>query len=442
MTAPDPSPTSPLPQEPEHPRPMPGAARARRRRRGRINVPQDAEGRAALLSALAHRAYPTYELFVYALLCGAIVGLGYFIDSQALLIFGVLVAPLLAPWVGLLLATVTGSARFFFETLMALLISAALVFGIGILAGFGARPFMPRTFNEAYLHSRLWWPDLAVLAIGAIILIVSFVRSEEKPFLPSVMLAYEFFLPLSAGGFGLGAGLANVWPHGLLVFCVHFAWAGLFGLMTLLVLRFFPTSLPGLALSSAAALVVVATLVILMTGGNLTPPPPVVADVPLSTSTGNPPAVAGAASSQPGAGLSSTPVVETATASATIPPTPVPLTLEVTLPPTESPTITLTIEPTPVYARVKTNKGGGVVLRETPGGKGITVLDNFSVVQVLPDTQDISGYTWAHVIASPNGNQLEGWVVQLYLDVATPPPDWEPSATPTLTETPTITSTP
>ncbi len=184
------------------------------------------------------------------MLCGAILGLGYVIDSQALLLFGILVAPLLLPWVGLLLATITGSTRFFFETIMALLISAALVFVIGVLAGFAARLFMPRTFNEAFTHSRLWWPDLIVLAIGAVILTISFVRSEDKPFLPSVMLAYEFFLPLSAGGFGLGSGIGAIWPYGLLVFLVHFAWAGLFGLITLLALRFCPPTCRG---SSSAA---------------------------------------------------------------------------------------------------------------------------------------------------------------------------------------------
>ena len=69
-----------LPPEPVIP------PRTRRRRRGQLVVPQDAEGRATLLHSLAHRAYPSYELFVFALLCGAILGLGYFFDSQALLI--------------------------------------------------------------------------------------------------------------------------------------------------------------------------------------------------------------------------------------------------------------------------------------------------------------------------------------------------------------------
>ena len=48
------------------------------------------------------------------------------------------------------------------------------------------------------------------------------------------MLAYEFFLPISAAGFGLGSGISHIWPNGLLVFFVHFAWATMFGIITLI----------------------------------------------------------------------------------------------------------------------------------------------------------------------------------------------------------------
>src|SRR5512141_1021208 len=184
MNIPDPSFSSPTPASPSPELRRGRPPHGRRRRRGQLMVPTDAEGRAALMASLARRAHPTYELFIYAILCGAILGLGYVLDSQALLLFGVLVAPLPSPWIGLLLATVTGSGRFFFETLMALLVSALLVFLIGGLAGLAARPFLPRTFNEVFLHSRLWWPDLIVLALGAVILTVSFGRSEWEPCLP------------------------------------------------------------------------------------------------------------------------------------------------------------------------------------------------------------------------------------------------------------------
>ncbi len=107
-----------------------------------------------------------------------------------------------------------------------------------------------------------------------------------------------------------------------------------------------------------------------------------------------------------------------------------------TLPATDTPTVTLTFEPTPVYARVHSPKG--VVLRAVPAGKALTTLDDFSIVEVLPDTQDASSYTWAHVIATQNGIRLTGWIVQLYLETSTPAPNSPLSATPAIT----VTSTP
>ncbi len=419
------------PQDLPPPRPVSGP-RSRRRRRAQLTLPHDAEGRASLLDSLARRAYPTYEIFLYAALAGAILGLGYVLDSQALLVFGILLAPLLAPWIGLLLATITGSTRYFFETFMALVLTAGIVFLIGALAGLGARAFMPRTFNEAFSHSRLWWPDLLVLAIGAAILTISFVRSEAKPFLPNVMVSYEFFLPLAAGGFGLGAGLPEVWPYGLLVFLVHFAWAGMFGLLTLVALRFMPTSLQGFAFSAAIAFIFLILLVSLMSGGNWSPslalqnpiPPP---SAPTET-TSNPGPLAGSSPTSP------TPLVETAAPPDTPTASFLPPTLGTT-PVPASPTITMTIEPTPIYAQINADHGGAV-LRDMPAGKGLTVLDNFAYVQVLPETQDVGGYTWVHVLASQNGTQIEGWVAKPYLSIPTPARTLVPAASPTSTPTP------
>ena len=422
--------------------------RARRRRRGQLVVPRDAEGRAELLHSLAHRAYPSYELFVFALLCGAILGLGYFFDSQAVLIFGILLAPLLTPWIGLLLSALTGSIRFFFETLAALLISSVLIFLSGLIAGFAVRAFLPRTLNEAFLHSHLWWLNLVVLAIAAVILTISFVRSEGRPYLPSIMMAYGLFLPLSAGGFGLGSGVAGIWPNGVMVFLVHFAWVSLFGMLTLIALRFLPTSPNGFVLSAGSLLIFVAVLVLLMTGGNLKFPSLLQSLAPTSIPASAPPTltlpIVSTATSSPEAltAVSPTPVIETSTAvrvSDTPTITPVPLTLQVTLPPAGTPTITLTIESTPVYARVNASQGNGANLRQNPGGKFIIELDNGSIVEVLSDTQDVNGVVWAHVIANRSNQRYEGWVLQAALDVAASVPVLNPSST---SATPTITSTP
>ncbi len=410
MTISDPSPTTPLSNLPRRDQ----DPRSRRRRRGNLNLPRDAEGRAALLAGLAHRAYPTYELFVFAALSGGILALGYLMDSQALLLFGALVAPLLLPWVGLLLGSVTGSLRFFFETLAALLVSATLVFVIGLLAGFASRAFPPRTFEQAYVHARLWWPDLIILALGAVILAVSFVRSESKPFLPSVILAYEFFLPLSAGGFGLGSGLSGLWPHGLLVFATYFAWATLFGLIAILSLRIAPGNSAALVFTAALGLLLLAILAVLLSTGS--------SGSPFASQIFSPVAAAASIAQDPPGPQPQPSAASSAPTSASLPsPTstlPAP-TLEPTQAPSQAPTMTMTIEPTPQYAQVNAPRGGAV-LRSTPGGAGITTLDNFTYVELRPETEFFSGYTWVHVIAITNGDRQEGWIVQQYLETPTP----------------------
>ncbi|RPJ28899.1 MAG: DUF389 domain-containing protein, partial [Chloroflexi bacterium] len=223
------------------------SARARRRRaQRRAYFPTDEQERAALFSHLVRRAFPSYELFAFSLVAGAILGLGYLFNAQALLIFGILVAPLLTPWIGTTLSIVAGAPRLFAQTVTALFVSSLIIFVGGLLAGFASRPFQPLTFNEAFIHSRLWWYDLVALTIGAVLITISFVRSEDRPHLPSALLAYEIFLPLCAAGFGLGSGVGEIWPQGLLVFLVHLAWGTFFGLITLFFLRFYPTSLGGL----------------------------------------------------------------------------------------------------------------------------------------------------------------------------------------------------
>jgi hypothetical protein len=414
------------------PRPAASAGRARRRQARRLIVPRDAEGQAALLATLARRAFPSYELFVFALLCGIFISLGYLFDSQAILLLGLLLAPLLTPWVGLLLALITASPRFFFETFMALLISLGMVFLSALLTGLASRLFQPLTFTNAFLHSRLWIPDLFLLTLGAILLPISFVRSENKPLLPGILLGYAIFLPLGAAGFGLGSGVSGIWPQGMLVFAAHLALATFFGLLALLTLRF-RLSFGGVLLSGLTLLVSLGIFLWLAIPGpwmadlatnvptpQAAPPSPTSGLILQPTATATPPA-------------SSTPRIATATFGPTASLTPTPPSQ-----PSQTPTATLTLEPTPIIARIRVDEGGGVRLRKTPNGEFVTLLENGTYVQVLPDVVVINDIVWAHVVATRNGVRLEGWVIQSALVMPTPVPNWQPSATPTTT----ITSTP
>jgi uncharacterized membrane protein len=412
------------------------SARARRRRAlRRAYFPTDEEGRAALFTHLARRAFPSYELFVFALISGMILGLGFFLNAQALLIFGILVAPLLTSWIGMSLALIAGSVRLFAQTLTALFVSSLLVFGSGLLAGFASRalPDSSRTFTEAFTHSRLWPPDLFVLTVGAIILTISFVRSEERPYLPSALLAYELLLPLGAAGFGMGSGVSGIWPEGALVFVVHFAWATFFGIITLFFLRFYPTSLGGSAFTGFALVVVIA-VVALLTGFNkwimiqagLATPQP----VPVAQESSTPALIPTITPSPEPAQATATVGLPTRTPSRTPSRTPTPS-------PTGTPTSTITSEPTPILAIIRASEGGGAFIREKPGGKVVATLGNGSTVIIIPnDLQDVKGVIWVHVFALVNDVRVEGWMIQAVLQTATPVADWQPSVTPEFTATP------
>lgn len=416
------------------------SARARRRRaQRRAYFPTDKEGRAALFTHLARRAFPSYELFVFSLISGLFIGLGYFFNSQAILFFGLLVAPLMTPWIGIALATIAGAGRFFLQTVAAFLVSSLILFVGGLLAGVASRtlPNAARTFTAAFDNSRLWWPNLVVLTIAAIILTISFVRSENRPYLPSALLAYGIILPICAAGFGLGSGVPGIWPQGLQVFLVHIAWATFFGIISLFFLRFYPTSAGGISLTGFIfiALIVFVSLQmgfvdwIKIQAGLATPVPVSVTQTesiptPFSTTTSSP------RPAQTNAFIG----VSTATPSRT--PSPETVTLEAT-PVGDTPTSTITAEPTPIIGIIRASEGGGAFIREKPGGKVLATLGNGSTVTIVPnDLQDINGIIWVHVIAFTNDVRVEGWMIQTVLVTATPVAEWQPSSTPEFTATP------
>ena len=437
------------------------AARSRRRRANRAEMfPADAEGQAAFISALSRRAYPSIELFVFSLVCGAIIGLGFLLDSQAVLLLGILITPLMTPWVGFLLAILTGSTRFLFETFMALFVSAVIVFVGGLLTGFAARLFLPMTLSNVFIHARLWIPELAVLAIGAVTLVASFARSENKPFLPSVIIAYAFYLPINAGGFGLGSGVAGIWPQGILVFVVHFALASILGLLTLFAIKLRPTT-QGIVFSGIIVLLFSGILVILMGSGSPLPAQVTAAtSTPLPTGTVEPifipsftPSPTGTATPTSSPAPSKTPTISltasilptdsTVTVTSTATPititatsSRIPSTLTVTVPATATLTFTSTNEPQLISGKISASEGGGANLRQTPNGKYLMTLDNGAAVEIYPDFKQVNGVAWIHVVVTRSGQRVEGWLLESVVSYATPEPNFNPSVTPTTGITP------
>lgn len=138
----------------------------------------------------------------------------------------------------------------------------------------------------------------------------------------------------------------------------------------------------------------------------------------------------------------------TVTVSKTIPPPPtktitpiqptfthtsVPLIVEI---PTQTPTITLIIQPPPIYGKVQANEGGGANLRDAPGGNYVMTLLNGTLIETYSEIQQLNDNTWIKIYAQVNGIKIEGWLLERVIAYTTPTPDFEATVPPTFTFAP------
>ena len=385
----------------------PAAARRRRRPARLVGRPDPSE-LGQRLSFIFERSGPTFDFFVFSFLCGCILGIGYILDAPAILIIGILVAPLLAPWVGAALSVASGEIKLFGQTFGGMLTALLMVFAVGLLAGLASRIFQPLTSSQAFYHAHLWWPDLLMLIIGTVLLVFAFIQSDDKPMVASLMVAYEIYLPVSAAGFGLGAGVEGLWPQAGLVFLVHMALSLMVSLIVFFYMGFRPVELSGYVLATAAILMALVVLAGFAGVGSLV-------NVQGELSSATPQALASLTPPPAISSLTPLPVAQ-ATPSATIQPSTTPPPAIATPTGTAQPTLL----PTPVYGRVQSNSGG-ILVRVKPGGATITTVLNGYLVEILGDKPIVlEGTTWVHVIIKTPGRDIDGWVLLELILTATP----------------------
>ena len=373
---------------------------ARRRRARRLLAPVEADERHTYLDEVAHRASPSFDFFLFSLISGIVMGAGLLLDAPALLVLGAVLAPLLAPVVGVSLGMITGTPRFFFRSLLALLIGSLLAGLGGAAVGMATAYWTPPQLTQATLHSQLNGWDFLVLAVAAIWMAAAMLSERHHPELPGVALAWGLYLPVTIAGFGLTSLAPHLWPDGLVVYAMHLAWSVLLGGLVLVILGFRPLTILGYTLGGVFTLIGIILLIGLGSAGAVVSmqfalPTP----VPTATYTLTP------------------------TSTRTLTPVPPTATLTPTLVPTRTSTATLTVTPTPtpMYAVVRTTDGKGGVIRAEPGGTVLRSYFDGTLMQVLPGMQTENGVVWVQVRA-PDG--VEGWMVQRLLATATPAPNW------------------
>ena len=400
--------TPPTEIQPDDPKQLPPARRRRARRR--LITALTSDERVAYLEEVTRKARPSFDFFLFSLLSGAVLTVGLLFNSPHLLVLGALLAPLMAPVVGVSLGAALGSAASFGRSLGGLLIGGFLVVLVGALGGFASQLWEPYLYSQALIHSRFSLAAFILVGIGAPLTCATLVRARFNPAIPSVAIAYTLYAPLAAAGFGLGSGVAFLWPEGLVVFAIHLALATLLGAGTLALMGFRPYSLFGYSLGVAVLLTGILLAIGAFGAGTV-----------VLTQAGLP--------------TQSPTATQTLTPSPTLTPTPIPptdtLTPTLTLTPTYTLTQTPLPTPTPVLARIQVEGALGAILRSEPNGAYLTSLDNGTLVQILPDQPvNINGGVWVKVLVLESN--LEGWILSILLLTATPQPELNlPTATPT-----------
>jgi len=381
---------------------------ARRRRARRLLAPLEADERAIVLDQIRRRTSPSFDFFLFSVISGIIFSFGIMLDSPIVLVLGAILAPLMAPVIGLSLGTVVGSYKFFARSLVGLAIGSLMVFVVGVGAGLLGRVWIPTSLSQAYLNAELSAINIIVLTVGAVFTTATMAHHERSPAAPSVALAYTLYLPLVVAGFGLGSGVPHLYPDGLVVFAMHLAWGVLLGAITLAILGYRPMTIFGYTLGGVVTLIGIAL---------------VVGVGAFSTTLGwfgSPLAVP---TYTPTATYTLTPIPPTATYTATpVPPT---LTPTLTLTPTKTPTPTETFTPTPVPIYARIGPESGATIRSGPGFDSPPVYPAViqgTLVQLLGYAQDQDGFTWVQVKVIEDGR--EGWILQSLLLIATPEPNW------------------
>lgn len=378
-------------------------SRARRRRARRMLTQLRADEREAFLEELGQIVTPGVELFLYSLLAGLLVGLGFRFEQRALLVAGALLAPRMGPVLGIALSAVSGSTRFFLRMLAGFLISGVL---FGVVAGAAGTI---ASYNNSYLlangHTQLNLIDFGLVMVGAGLMAYFLAREGRLPALPSAAVAYELGLPLGAAAIGLARMDPELWQGALLMFGLHLAWAIAVAVAVLAVLGFRP--LTGASGSLAAAVVLMGLVVVLSTAGlgasvlaSLPTPTPTPSPTPTATATGTP---------------TNTPTITpTATATST---------------PTITPTATQTATPTPQPAQVSQTGGTGAVVRVVPNplGSHVGFVEEGTEILLLEGPEQVDEAIWWFIrFTNKQDETLEGWLLGEYLATVTPGPSPTP----------------
>ena len=200
--------------------------------------------RVQIYSRIRRNARPDTDFFTLIMLSAGIAALGLLLNSPAVIIGAMLVAPLMSPIVGTGMAIVLGDARFLRLSVGAVLRGAFWAVVVGFLIGL-LRPFSPLT-PEILSRTAPTLLDLGVALLAGMAGAYALCESDAAGALPGVAIAAALVPPLSSAGIALANAIFTDTPFrlglgALLLFSTNFIAITSAAILVFLALGFRPT---------------------------------------------------------------------------------------------------------------------------------------------------------------------------------------------------------
>ena len=202
----------------------------------RMNV----SDRANAYMRIRRNARPDIDFFLLIGLSAIIAAFGLLLNSPAVVIGAMLVAPLMSPIVGVGLAIVMGDARFLRLSASAVLRGVGLALIVGILVGF-LQPGTDLT-SEVLSRTQPTLLDLGVALFSGMAGAYALCKSEAAGALPGVAIAAALVPPLASSGIALSSAAYAESFGALLLFTTNFIAISSAAAFVFLVLGFRPST--------------------------------------------------------------------------------------------------------------------------------------------------------------------------------------------------------
>ncbi len=226
------------------------------------------ERRAEVQVQLRDSCTPDFDFFLLVVLSSVIATLGLLTNSAAVIIGAMLVAPLMSPIIGIGEASLTGDARLFRDSGVALARGAFLAILMSVFLTWGNRflPFvtLQELPTEVLSRTRPSPIDLTIALAGGMAAAFALAMPSISAALPGVAIATALMPPLCTVGIGIAMGRWDVAGGALLLFLTNAVTIAFAGMLVFFALGFAPKREAGRRVPQALVISAGFTLLLLV----------------------------------------------------------------------------------------------------------------------------------------------------------------------------------